>query len=157
MPGFNQIQQASQKNHRPSPACVFFIKFVALLPLTSNRGQICRHCHRRYLKERLHSSSSKDASEYHLHQQNPVSTKYFDGEHYFRVLHEMVGFYIRLEVRWRFCFAKRTVIVQLLNTQTSDAADWLTMGNAHRSSTCMKQLRLQSRSTRMAKHWQVPW
>lgn len=31
------------------------------------------------------------------------------------------------------------------------------MGNAHRSSTCMKQWQLRSRSTRAAKHWQVPW
>jgi len=75
----------------------FFMQCVALLPLTSNRDQIGRYYHRRYLKERLHRSSSKDALEYHLQQQNPVSTKTFNGEHYFRVLHEMVGFYIRLE------------------------------------------------------------
>tara|TARA_B100000767_G_scaffold228755_1_gene219195 strand:+ start:1265 stop:1570 length:306 start_codon:yes stop_codon:yes gene_type:complete len=53
--------------------------------------------HRRFLKERVHSS--KEASLLVLHQQATVATKNFDGEHYFRVLHEMVGFYIRLEVR----------------------------------------------------------
>jgi hypothetical protein len=48
----------------------------------------------RYLKERLHS---KEASLHILQQQATVAAKNFDGEHYFRVLHEMVGFYIRLE------------------------------------------------------------
>ena len=85
----------------------FFMQCVALLPLTSNRDQIGRYYHRRYLKERLHRSSSKDALEYHLQQQNPVSTKTFNGEHYFRVLHEMVGFYIRLEVRRCFCLRQK--------------------------------------------------
>lgn len=80
----------------------FLIECVALSANESSWSNSIRY-HRRYLKERLQSSSTKEASAYHLlHQQNPVSTKTFDGEHYFRVLHEMVGFYIRLEVRWHF-------------------------------------------------------
>ena len=89
------IKYNRQVTERPSSARVLH-SVCGFLPLTSNHDQICRYYHRRYLKERLHSSSSKEASAY---QQHPASTQSFDGEHYFRVLHEMVGFYIRLEVR----------------------------------------------------------
>lgn len=102
MPGFNQIQQASRTDHRLFPACVLKKRVCGSPSANKSSWSNSIRYHRRYLKERLQSSSTKEASAFHLLQQNPVSTKTFDGEHYFRVLHEMVGFYIRLEVRWHF-------------------------------------------------------